>query len=45
MENDINVYFKGGFDKALNVQHLSSSANGENVVIKSGKDINLEAAR
>ena len=45
LENGHNVYFKGGFDKALDVQHLSSSANGENVVIKSGKDINLEAAK
>ncbi|MDZ7817743.1 MAG: hemagglutinin repeat-containing protein [Aliarcobacter sp.] len=46
MKNGHNVYFKGGFNKALDIEHLGATASaGENVVMKSGNNINLESAK
>jgi filamentous hemagglutinin len=46
-EKKLNLNYEKGknFVKIKDVQHLSSSASSENVVIKSGNDINLEAAK
>ena len=46
MENGHNVNYSGGFNKALDVEHLKATASaGENVIMNSGNDINLEAVK
>jgi hypothetical protein len=45
LEDGHNFYSSNGFNKASDIEHLSSSANAESVVIKAGNDINLEAVK
>ena len=45
LRNEQNLSYSGGFNKALNIEHLKATASaGENLILSSGKDINLEAA-
>jgi filamentous hemagglutinin len=45
LKNEHNIYYGGGFNKALDIEYLSSNVYAENVLIKAGKDINLEASK
>jgi len=46
LKKELNITFKGGFNKSLDIEHLAATASaGENIVIKSGNDINLEASK
>ena len=46
LKNEHNIYYKGGYDKALEIINKSSTASaGENVIINSGNNINLEASK
>ncbi|RWS48202.1 hypothetical protein CKA56_15435 [Arcobacter venerupis] len=46
LKNEHNLYFGGGFDKALDMEYLAATASaGENVIMKSGNDINLEVSK
>ncbi|QCZ24826.1 hypothetical protein AN286_09625 [Aliarcobacter cryaerophilus ATCC 43158] len=45
LEQGYNVYFKGGFDKAKDVQYQTSDINANNILMQSGNNINLEASK
>ncbi len=45
LEQGYNVYFKGGFDKAKDVNYQTSNIYANNILMQSGNNINLEASR
>lgn len=45
LEQGYNVYFKGGFDKAKDVQYQTSNIYANNILMQSGNNINLEASK
>ncbi len=44
LEDGHNIYYSGGFDKALNIKHQTSDIKAGNIIMQSGNDINLEAS-
>ncbi|MDN5104872.1 hemagglutinin repeat-containing protein [Aliarcobacter butzleri] len=45
LENGYNLYFSGGFTKALDREYKTSNIDANNIIMQSGKDINLEASK
>lgn len=45
LKNSYNNYFKGGFSKGLDINYQSSNIDANNIIMQSGKDINLEASK
>ncbi|MGE4457128.1 MAG: filamentous hemagglutinin N-terminal domain-containing protein [Arcobacteraceae bacterium] len=45
LEDGHNIYYSGGFDKALNIEHQSSDIQANNIILQSGKDITIEASQ
>ncbi|WP_148626115.1 hemagglutinin repeat-containing protein, partial [Aliarcobacter cryaerophilus] len=45
LEQGYNVYFKGGFDKAKDVNYQTSNIEANNILMQSGNNINLEASK
>ncbi|MCT7617524.1 hemagglutinin repeat-containing protein [Aliarcobacter butzleri] len=45
LENGYNLYFKGGFSKGLDINYQTSNIDANNIIMQSGKDINLEASK
>ena len=45
LENEYNLYFKGGFSKGLDINYQTSNIDANNIIMQSGKDINLEASK
>ena len=45
LEQGHNVYFKGGFNKAKDVNYQVSNIQANNILMQSGNNINLEASK
>ncbi|MDN5111180.1 hemagglutinin repeat-containing protein [Aliarcobacter butzleri] len=45
LTNSYNNYFKGGFSKGLDINYQTSNIDANNIIMQSGKDINLEASK
>lgn len=45
LENGRNQYSNGGFEKVQDINYQVSNINANNIIMQSGKDINLEASK
>ncbi|KLE08937.1 hemagglutinin repeat-containing protein [Aliarcobacter butzleri] len=45
LENGRNQYSNGGFEKLQDINYQVSNINANNIIMQSGKDINLEASK